>query len=37
MGEGEIQNTVSLHQSEVEGVAVSSFLVELLTGQTTEA
>lgn len=37
MGEGEIQNTVSLHQSEVNGVAVSSFLVELLTGQTTEA
>ena len=37
MGEGEIQNTVSLHQSEVEGIAVSSFLVELLTGQTTEA
>ena len=33
MGEGEIQNTVSLHQSEVNGVAVSSFLVELLTGQ----
>ena len=37
MGEGEIQNTVSLHQSEVEGIAVSSFLVELLTGQSTEA
>ena len=37
MGEGEIQNTVSLHQSEVNGVAVSSFLVELLTGQSTDA
>jgi hypothetical protein len=33
MGEGEIQNTVALHQSEVDGVAVSSFLVELLTGE----
>jgi len=33
MGEGEIQNTVLLHQSVVDGVAVSSFLVELLTGE----
>ena len=34
MGEGDIQNTLSLHQSEVDGVAVSTFLVELLTGDT---
>ena len=33
MGEGEIKNTVALHQSEVDGIAVSSFLVELLTGE----
>lgn len=34
MGEGNVQNTVALHQTEVDGTAVSSFLVELLTGQT---
>lgn len=33
MGEGNVQNTVALHQTEVDGTAVSSFLVELLTGQ----
>jgi len=33
MGEGNVQNTVALHQTEVNGTAVSSFLVELLTGQ----
>lgn len=34
MGEGNVKNTVALHQSVTpEGVAVSSFLVELLTGQ----
>jgi hypothetical protein len=32
MGEGNVDNTVALHQTEVNGVAVSSFLVELLTG-----
>ena len=32
MGEGNVDNTVALHQTEVDGVAVSSFLVELLTG-----
>jgi len=36
MGEGDIQNTLSLHQSEVNGVAVSTFLVELLTGDTAD-
>ena len=34
MGEGNVDNTVALHQTEVNDVAVSSFLVELLTGQT---
>ncbi len=34
MGEGNVANTVALHQTEVDGTAVSSFLVELLTGQT---
>ena len=34
MGEGNVDNTVALHQTEVDGTAVSSFLVELLTGQT---
>tara|TARA_R100001510_G_scaffold56932_1_gene63551 strand:+ start:198 stop:1265 length:1068 start_codon:yes stop_codon:yes gene_type:complete len=33
MGEGNVENTVALHQTEVNGTAVSSFLVELLTGQ----
>ena len=34
MGEGNVKNTVALHQSvTIDGVAVSSFLVELLTGQ----
>jgi|TARA_R110000824_G_scaffold258262_1_gene447267 MoxR-like ATPase len=33
MGEGNVDNTVALHQTEVDGTAVSSFLVELLTGQ----
>jgi|TARA_R110000824_G_scaffold188071_7_gene369441 hypothetical protein len=33
MGEGNVENTVALHQTEVNGLAVSSFLVELLTGQ----
>ena len=37
MGEGNVDNTVALHQTEVDGVAVSSFLVELLTGQTPQA
>ena len=32
MGEGNVENTVALHQTEVNGTAVSSFLVELLTG-----
>jgi hypothetical protein len=32
MGEGNVDNTVALHQTEVNGTAVSSFLVELLTG-----
>jgi hypothetical protein len=32
LGNGEIKNTVSLHQCEVDGVGVSAFLVELLTG-----
>jgi len=33
MGEGNVQNTVALHQTEVNGTAVASFLVELRTGQ----
>jgi hypothetical protein len=37
MGEGNVDNTVALHQTEVDGVAVSSFLVELLTGQSPQA
>ena len=36
MGEGDIDNTVALHQSEVDGTPVSTFLVELLTGNTPE-
>ena len=36
MGEGDIDNTVALHQTEVKGTPVSSFLVELLTGKGTE-
>jgi len=32
MGMGDIQNTVHLHQAQVDGVAVSSHIVELLTG-----
>ena len=36
MGEGDINNTVALHQTEVKGTPVSSFLVELLTGKGTE-
>jgi len=36
MGEGDINNTVALHQTEVDGTPVSSFLVELLTGKGTE-
>ena len=33
MGLGEIKNTVNLHQCKVDGKAVSSYIVELLTGQ----
>lgn len=36
MGDGEIQNTIRLHQSDVDGSSVSSFLVELLTGDNAE-
>ena len=36
MGEGDIDNTVALHQREVDGTPVSTFLVELLTGNTPE-
>ena len=32
LGNGEIQNTVALHQCEVDGQAVSGYIVELLTG-----
>ena len=34
LGNGELNNTVALHQCEVDGVAVSAYIVELLTGQT---
>ena len=33
LGNGELNNTVALHQCEVDGVAVSAYIVELLTGQ----
>jgi len=33
LGEGNVDNTISLHQTEVDGKPVSSFLVELLTGE----
>jgi len=33
LGEGNVDNTVALHQTEVDGKPVSSFLVELLTGE----
>ena len=32
LGNGEIQNTVALHQCVVDGKAVSEYIVELLTG-----
>mgnify|MGYP003116569224 FL=1 len=32
LGEGNVDNTVALHQTEVNGTPVSNFLVELLTG-----
>ena len=35
MGNGEIKNTVTLHGCKVDGKAVSSYLVELLTGKNT--
>ncbi len=37
MGSGDIQNTVNLHQAEVDGQSVSGYLVELLTGEAQDA
>ena len=34
LGLGELQNTVALHQAEVDGQSVSGYIVELLTGET---
>ena len=33
LGNGELQNTVALHQAEVDGQSVSGYIVELLTGE----
>ena len=33
LGNGELQNTVALHQAEVDGQRVSGYIVELLTGE----
>ena len=35
LGNGELQNTVALHQAEVDGQSVSGYIVELLTGEAT--
>ena len=32
LGAGEVDNTIKLHQATVDGKAVASYLVELLTG-----
>ncbi len=37
MGSGDIQNTVALHQAEVDGSTVSGYLVELLTGESQDS
>ena len=37
MGCGDIQNTVALHQAEVDGSTVSGYLVELLTGDSQDS
>jgi len=36
IGNGEIKNTIALHQCEVNGQSVSKYIVELLTGETGE-
>ena len=37
MGSGAIENTVNLHQAEVDGSTVSGYLVELLTGESQDS
>jgi hypothetical protein len=37
LGSGEVNNTIKLHQAEVDGKAVSGYLVELLTGDNQES